>query len=148
MQYAHGEFIITRCGDAVLTQAYGPWNKECVNSFAGEYRTHSESLHGQAWCDIVCVIGESLLIPDAETLLHERVASVNPIGLTHVALVMGESSVRATTQAQLKRVYRDTNIEYVFVDSVEDAVEWLSSKGFTVDQEGIDAHREKVSMKL
>ena len=23
MQYAHGEFIITRCGDAVLTQAMG-----------------------------------------------------------------------------------------------------------------------------
>ena len=36
MQYAHGEFIITRCGDAVLTQAYGPWNRECVNSFASE----------------------------------------------------------------------------------------------------------------
>ncbi|MEC7283812.1 MAG: hypothetical protein VXW48_09355 [Pseudomonadota bacterium] len=148
MQYAHGEFIITRCSDAMLTQAYGPWNRECVNSFASEYRTLSESLHGKAWCDIVSVVGESLLIPDAEALLHERVASVNPIGLTHVALVMGESSVRATTQAQLKRVYRDTNIDYIFVDSIEDAVDWLSSKGFSVDKDGIDLHREKVAMKL
>ena len=94
------------------------------------------------------VVGESLLIPDAEALLHERVASVNPIGLTHVALVMGESSVRTTTQAQLKRVYRDTNIDYIFVDSIEDAVDWLSSKGFSVDKDGIDLHREKVAMKL
>ena len=78
MQYAHGEFIITRCGDAVLTQAYGPWNRECVNSFASEYRTLSECLHGKAWCDIVSVVGESLLIPDAEALLHESQAFEQP----------------------------------------------------------------------
>ena len=40
------------------------------------------------------------------------------------------------------------NIDYIFVDSIEDAVDWLSSKGFSVDKDGIDLHREKVAMKL
>ena len=39
-------------------------------------------------------------------------------------------------------------LDYVFVDSIEDAVDWLSSKGFSVDKDGIHLHREKVAMKL
>jgi hypothetical protein len=147
MQYAHGEFIITRCGDTVVTNAYGPWNKECVNDFAEEYRAQTACLHGQPWCDIVCVIGESLLIPDAETLLQQRIAAVSPEGLTHVALVMGESSVRTTTQSQLKRVYSGTQIEFKFVELMEHAVQWLSENGFTIYGEELKTHAKKVALR-
>ena len=48
MRYAHGEFIVTRCGDAVVTQAFGPWNQECVKSFADEYRVSAQGLFGKS----------------------------------------------------------------------------------------------------
>ena len=147
MQYAHGEFIVTRCGSAIVTQAYGPWNRECVALFAKEYREKAESLFGQTWCNIVCVSGESLLVPDAEASLRERTAAMHPLGLTHVALVMGESSAKATTKAQLKRVYRDINIDTIFVDFIAQAVEWLTDKGFSIEHETISEHLEKVASK-
>ncbi|MBJ2129179.1 hypothetical protein JC525_09530 [Alteromonas sp. IB21] len=147
MQYAHGEFIVTRCGSAIVTQAYGPWNRECVTLFAKDYREKAESLFGQTWCNIVCVSGESLLVPDAEASLRERTAAMHPLGLTHIALVMGDSSVKATTTAQLKRVYRDLNIDTFFVNVLTQAVEWLTEKGFSIEQEGISDHLKRVALK-
>lgn len=32
MRYAHGEFIVTRCGDAVVTQAFGPGIKNVLKA--------------------------------------------------------------------------------------------------------------------
>ena len=147
MRYAHGEFIVTRCGDAVVTQAYGPWNNDCVKSFANEYRINAEALFGKVWCNIVCVTGESLLIPDAELQLRERTAAMQPLGLTHIAGVLGDSTAKATTKAQLKRTYKGLNIEFTFVELIENAVEWLVGHGFNIDLESISLHVEKVASK-
>lgn len=147
MRYAHGEFIVTRCGDAVVTQAYGPWNQECVKSFGKEYRTSAEGLFGKVWCNIVCVTGESLLIPDAEALLRERTAAMQPLGLTHIAVVLGDSTAKATTKGQLKRVYNGLNVEFTFVEFIENAVEWMQDNGFNIDSEGISSHLAKVASK-
>ena len=147
MRYAHGEFIVTRCGDAVVTQAYGPWNNECVKSFANEYRINAEALFGKVWCNIVCVTGESLLIPDAELQLRERTAAMQPLGLTHIAVVLGDSTAKATTKAQLKRAYKGLNIEFTFFEHIENAVEWLVEHGFSIDAESISTHLTKVALK-
>lgn len=147
MKYAHGEFIITRCGDAVVTQAYGPWNKECVEHFVTEYRTIVEELFGKVWCSIVCVAGESLLIPDAEILLRARIEAMHPLGLTHIAVVLRDSTAKATTKAQLKRVYSGLNIEFTFVEAIEEAVSWAEQGGFTINSKNISSHLEKVASK-
>ena len=147
MQYAHGEFIVTRCGDAVVTQAFGPWNQECVKSFTDEYRLSAEGLFGKVWCNIVCVIGESLLIPDAEAQLRERTAAMQSLGLTHIAVVLSDSTAKATTKAQLKRTYKGLNIEVTFVELIEEAVEWLSEHRFSIDPDGISSHLAKVAAK-
>lgn len=147
MQYVHGDFIVTRCGSAVVTQAYGPWNNECVESFAVEYRANAEVLFGKVWCNIVCVSGESLLIPDAEAQLRERTAAMHTLGLTHIAVVLGDSTAKATTKAQLKRTYKGLNIEFVFVELINEAVEWLEEHGFSIDPESISVHLEKVAVK-
>lgn len=147
MRYAHGEFIVTLCGDSVVIQAYGPWNRECVKSFGEEYRTSAEGLFGKVWCNIVCVTGESLLIPDAEAQLRERTAAMQPLGLTHVAVVLGDSTAKATTKGQLKRVYKGLNIEVTFVEIIEEAVEWLSEHRFNIEPEGISSHLAKVAAK-
>lgn len=147
MRYAHGEFIVTLCGDAVVTQAYGPWNRECVKSFSEEYRTNAEGLFGKVWCNIVCVTGESLLIPDAEAQLRERTAAMQPLGLTHIAVVLGDSTAKATTKGQLKRVYKELNIEFTFVELIDEAIEWLSQYRFSIEPEGISSHLAKVAAK-
>ena len=147
MRYAHGEFIVTRCGDAVVTQAFGPWNQECVKSFADAYRVSAQELFGKKWCNIVCVTGESLLIPDAEAQLRERTAAMQPLGLTHIAVVLSDSTAKATTKVQLKRTYKGLSIEFKFVELFEEAIEWLSEHRFNIEPEDISSHLAKVAAK-
>lgn len=60
MKYAHGEYVVSRCGAIMAVQAQGPWNRECVVKFAEDYRSEREGLAGNRWGDIVFVTGESL----------------------------------------------------------------------------------------
>lgn len=144
MKYVHGEFRISCCGCIIVTHAYGPWNRECVNNFASEYRSKSEGLLNRPWSDIVVVVGESLLVPDAERLLREKVKAASSVGLNHVAVVLGESSVRTTTQAQLDNVYQGLNVRYECFDTLEEAMKWLRQFSYTLDVGALEKHYQKL----
>ena len=133
MKYVHGEYLVTRAGDIVLTQAYGPWNRECVEAFGMDYRAETICLHGSRWSDIVVLQGESLLIPDAQSLLHAMIEAVHNLGLAHVALVLGHSSVQSSTRMQLDLMYRDAGPTYRFFDQYGEALAWLTSYGYRLD---------------
>ena len=147
MQYAHGEFITTRCGGIMVTQAYGPWNIECVNEFVADYRPKSECLHSRLWGDVVAVMGESLLVSDAESFISERVAAVKQLGLSHIAFVMGQSTAKAMTKAQLKRSYRKTGVEFSFFETLEEGLEWLRGFAYDIDMEALAIHQNAVAAK-
>ncbi len=144
MKYVHGEFRVSCCGNIVVTHAYGPWNQECVNNFASEYRTKSVGLLNSPWSDIVVVVGESLLVPDAERLLREKVKAASSVGLSHVALVLGESTVRTTTKAQLDNVYQGLNVHYECFDTLEEAMKWLQQFSYALDVSALEAHFQQL----
>lgn len=144
MKSVHGEFRVSCCGSIVLTHAYGPWNQECVNKFASEYRTESVGLMNGPWADIVVVVGESLLVPEAERLLREKVKAAVCVGLSHVAVVLGESTVRNTTQAQLDNVYDGLNVRYKCFDVLEEALKWLQQFSYELDVSALEAHYKKL----
>ncbi|MDO6567004.1 hypothetical protein Q4561_08020 [Alteromonas sp. 1_MG-2023] len=134
MKTVHGSFVVTRCGNVMLTQAYGPWNRECVDSLVLDYRQKSIDMHGSKWGDIVVLEGESLLIPDAESLLTERLSAVHHLGLSHLALVLESSLVKSTTRNQLEVVYRQTGVDFSFFETYEEARTWLIHQGYTLDE--------------
>ena len=140
MKPVHGSFVVTRCGNIMLTQAYGPWNSECVNGLVLDYRDKSIDMHGSNWGDIVVLEGESLLIPDAENLLAERISAVRHLGLTHLALVLESSLVKSTTRNQLAAVYRQTGVDFTFFDTYPEARAWLTQLGYTLDEDAERFH--------
>lgn len=140
MNPVHGSFIVTRCGNVMLTQAYGPWNRECVDGLVLDYRDKSIDMHGSNWGDIVVLEGESLLTPDAESLLAERISAVRHLGLTHLALVLESSLVKSTTRNQLDVVYSQTGVDFSFFDTYEEAKVWLTNLGYILDEDAERAH--------
>ncbi|MBQ4829145.1 hypothetical protein J8L84_07640 [Alteromonas sp. MMG017] len=140
MKPVHGSFVVTRCGNVMLTQAYGPWNCECVHGLVLDYREKSIDMHGSHWGDIVVLEGESLLIPDAESLLAERISAVRHLGLSHLALVLESSLVKSTTRNQLEAVYRKTGVDFSFFDTYEEARAWLTQLDYTLNEDAERAH--------
>ncbi len=92
------------------------------------------------YSDIVVLEGESLLIPDAESLLTERISAVRHLGLSHLALVLESSLVKSTTQNQLEAVYRQTGVDFSFFDTYEEARAWLTHLGYVLDEDAERAH--------
>lgn len=140
MKYVHGEYLITLCGEQLLTHAYGPWNRECVSAFSRDYHQEVAPRIGKRWADIVVLIGESLLIPEAESLLVSRINAAAEHGLKAVALVIGRSSVKASTRGQLERMYQQSPLPTAFFDSYQDASNWLHEEGFSSEPEHAKAH--------
>ncbi|QJR80679.1 hypothetical protein CA267_007735 [Alteromonas pelagimontana] len=144
MKQVHGEYLITLSGNIQLTQAYGPWNKECVEAFIYDYRHELGEAATKNWADIVVLKGESLLVPDAEILLQESVLRVSQIGLQRVAIVTGESMVKTTSQMQLDRLYSSTGVPHCFFYQYADAKQWLAKFGFVTEPHTENAHLDKL----
>ena len=140
MKYAHGEYVVSRCGAIMAVQAQGPWNRECVVKFAEDYRSEREGLAGNRWGDIVFVTGESLFVPDAADVLKSLVKSVMKLGLSHIAVVLGNSTVRSSTKTQLEKIYNSLGIAHVFVETNDQALQWLESEGYLVDKTALATH--------
>jgi len=144
MNGVHGDYIVTRCGEVMLTQAYGPWNGECVEGFVLDYRSKSMVMHGGVWSDIVLVEGESLLIPDAEIKLQERISAVRHLGLRHSALVIGASTVKSTSRMQLDSIFSKTGLEYGIFEEYDQAKAWIASAGYLLDEDAALTHFNNV----
>ena len=126
MKYVHGEYEIVLSGNVMLIQAFGPWNTECVVAYSQAYRQERAPLGNQLWADIVVLRGESLLIPDAERVLSERVQAVKALGYRHIAVVTGDSMVGVTSRMQL---------DNEFFTTYGEAKAWLEQKGFVTEAE-------------
>ena len=145
MKYVHGEYLITLCGEHLLTHAYGPWNRECVSAFSRDYHQEVAPVIGKRWADIVVLIGESLLIPEAESLLVSRINAAADNGLEAVALVIGRSSVKTSTRMQLERMYAQTPLPISFFSTYQEAALWLESEGFSSNAIHTAAHFSRLA---
>ena len=148
MKYVHGEYEIVLSGNVMLIQAFGPWNTECVVAYSQAYRQERAPLGNQLWADIVVLRGESLLIPDAERVLSERVQAVKAMGYRHIAIVTGESMVGVTSRMQLDNLYGPLGMDYEFFTSYGEAKAWLEQKGFITEAESEARFRADLPIAL
>jgi hypothetical protein len=134
----HGNFNLVLSGNIMFTVATGPWNAECVRQFNREYIKLVSPLFGKQWSDLVILQGESLLIPEAEHLISQTVLESCQRGLSHVALIVSDSSVRAIARAQFMKIYPPSGLIVQFFEHQQPALEWLTLQGFFCDKTEIN----------
>ena len=134
-----GDFALTMVNDIVLVNAKGPWNTECVENFGLTYAGtvyKSGMLH---WADIVVLDGESLLVPEAERALTERIGRATAAGLVQVYIVTEKSRTAATSVRQIKKLYEPYNIRVEYVTELDMAIELAGQADFAADAQQIRA---------
>ena len=133
----HGDFALTMVNDIVLVNAKGPWNTECVENFGLTYAGTVYKSGMLRWADIVVLDGESLLVPEAERALTERIGRATAAGLVQVYIVTEKSQTASTSVRQIKKLYEPYNIRVNYVTELTKAIELASAAGFTVDRDRI-----------
>ena len=133
----HGDFALTMVNDIVLVNAKGPWNTECVENFGLTYAGTVYKSGMLRWADIVVLDGESLLVPDAERALCERIGRAITAGLVQVYIVTEKSRTAATSIRQIKKLYEPYKITVDYVSELDSATELAHAAGFDVDRDCI-----------
>lgn len=135
----HGDFALTIVNDIVLVNAKGPWNIECVENFGLTYAATVYESGMLRWADIVVLDGESLLVPEAERALTERIGRAIAAGLVQVYIVTEKSRTAATSVRQIKKLYEPYNIRVDYVTELDMAIELAGQAGFAADAQQIRA---------
>tara|TARA_Y100001960_G_scaffold290622_1_gene331377 strand:+ start:67 stop:552 length:486 start_codon:yes stop_codon:yes gene_type:complete len=135
----HGDFDIAMVNDIVLVDAKGPWNKECVENFGLAYAGTVYKSGMPRWADLVVLEGESLLVPDAERALTERIGRATAAGLVQVYIVTEKSRTAATSVRQIKKLYEPYNIRVEYVTELDMAIELAGQADFAADAQQIRA---------
>jgi hypothetical protein len=130
----HGDFNLVLSGNIMFTVATGPWNAECVRQFNREYIKLICPFFGKQWADLVILQGESLLIPAAEHLIAQTVLESCQRGLSHVALTVSDSSIRAIARAQFMKIYPSSGLIVQYFDNQQEALDWLILQGLYCDK--------------
>lgn len=133
----HGDFAVTMVNDIVLVNAKGPWNAECVENFGLTYAATVYNSGMPRWADIVVLDGESLLVPDAERALCERIGRAIAAGLVQVYIVTEKSRAAATSIRQIKKLYAPYKINVDYVTELDGAADLAHAAGFDVDRDRI-----------
>ena len=89
------------------------------------------------WADIVVLDGESLLVPEAERALTERIGRAIAAGLVQVYIVTEKSRTKITSVRQIKKLYEPHNINVEYVTELDIAIDLAGKAGFAVDAEQI-----------
>ena len=135
----HGDFALTMVNDIVLVNAKGPWNTECVENFGLTYAATVYESGMLRWADIVVLDGESLLVPEAERALTERIGRAIAAGLVQVYIVTEKSRTAATSVRQIKKLYEPYNIRVDYVTELDMAIELAGQADFAADAQQIRA---------
>lgn len=59
------------------------------------------------------------------------------IGLSDVALVLSDSTVKITAKQQFLRIYQGTGVNLAFFDSAQAGLDWLKEQGLDCPQSDI-----------
>lgn len=132
----HGEYVVGRCEQVVLFRARGPWNDETLKQGAQEFSLHTQQLtKGEPWAQLSCLYGESIMPPWTfkHFVYHTNIRKQQ--GLSALAVVILESDIEATIKQQLSQAYTQIGISHAFFKNVEDSINWLKDRGFTVELE-------------
>jgi hypothetical protein len=122
----HGKFTIENHVDYLIVDATGPFNIELMYKFEKILIEQTNILSGRSWNQIIIMNEESLFTPEAEAYLCNTLAYRTSNGLAGSVIVQKKSLYSALIKEQLSRCYSKFDIAYTFVESLDEAKEWVN----------------------
>ncbi|MDB2330294.1 hypothetical protein N9V74_01130 [Alteromonas sp.] len=134
MHNLHGEFETETMGQLLLFSARGPWNDETMRNGVVKMSRLISNLGTQSsWAQLSCLYGESLMPPSTFEIFIKQTIIRKQRGLSFLAIVITDTDIGLTIRSQLSYCYDAAGVEHAFVDTVEEAIECLSLKGYDFD---------------
>lgn len=138
MHNLHGEFETETIGQLLLFSARGPWNDETMRNGVVKMSKLISTLGTQPpWAQLSCLYGESLMPPSTFDIFIKQTIIRKQRGLSFLAIVLKDTDIGLTIRSQLSHCYDAAGVEYAFVDTVEEAIECLTLKGYHFDSTNV-----------
>ncbi|MDM7859377.1 hypothetical protein QTP81_02000 [Alteromonas sp. ASW11-36] len=77
----------------------------------------------QPWAQISCVFGESLMPPSTFDAFVKHTNIRKQIGLSELAIVIKDTDIHLTIEAQLSQAYTQCEVTHRFYATIEDAID-------------------------
>ena len=127
MFIAHGEFHLEKKEQVIFIESRGPFNQEAVELYTLQMNDIMESFSDN-WGQIVTLHQDSLFTPQAEYSMKQALYVRKEKGLTASAVIILDEKARFVIQHQISRVYDEVGIEYIYINSADEAKCWLNKK--------------------
>ncbi len=136
MKYAkeHGDYVFARSQQTILFSGRGPWNNETLKSGA-KIAAHllEQVATNQPWAGISCLFGESLMPPSSYELFLKQTSIRKSKGMKSLAIVIMDSDIANTIETQLSKAYQSVGLDFAFLASVEQGIEWIIEQKIPID---------------
>lgn len=132
----HGHFKTGKDDQLLMFSAEGPWNDQTFSRGIRELGSliKQADIH-RPWAQLSCLYGESLMPPSVFKGFTKHTAIRKKSGLCFLAVVIKDSDIEFTIRSQLSAGYEETGIDYGFFDSIEEALEHISSINIDFDKQ-------------
>lgn len=125
----HGSFEARLEGNVLIYKATGPWNLESLDeNTPHEFIRLIRSLYGSRWGVVGDFYGEPVHVPAAAEKLIEIIAQEKQKGRVATGLVVKNSVMPALGKQHFSEIYTRACENFLFFDTVEEAVAWVDSK--------------------
>lgn len=127
----HGHFELWRSHNVLCARLHGTWNQVAAENFSQQLKQLAKKM-AKPWAHLVYLSDWELCSPDVFPVITELVDWCIDNQLTKVANVYSYSYIKDEFVNKMVIEQRD-QFERVVFDNEKEAVQWLASKGFTLD---------------
>ncbi|WP_124916929.1 hypothetical protein [Alteromonas flava] len=130
----HGEFVTRRSGQLLLFSGRGPWNDQTMRIGSRDMAGYIQQFdHKKPWAQISALYGESLMPPSTFDSFVKHTVIRKQIGLEALSVVIFDSDVALTIEAQLRQAYEVAELEPRFFTDIESAIDSLDPARYQHD---------------
>ncbi len=126
----HGTYTIGLVEKVLMVDAVGPFNDDAVKEYSRDLNDFIEKLSPNPWALCAIFTNESLFTPEAEAALTAVTQWRKEKGMNLVTIVFNDIKELTILQSQMERIYKTANIQHAFFNKKNDAVSWLTKKGY------------------
>lgn len=123
----HGSYELKVNNNIVTLKAYDAWNYETITAWGKDFKNIVMHMNNKPWACLVDLTEWELGTPDGRSYLYDLHLWLNSQNLKCLAIVCALSIQKEV----LEEIYRIlTNVDREYFESIDEAVDWLSSVGF------------------
>ena len=121
----HGNTMITVTGSIVRVQPDGPGNAEEIERVLHLIAGVLPSMPAGRWAALLVADAETLITPEAETMLSASLPELAKSGHVAMAIAALNSSTRYVIESQFGRMYGRAGLRFAVFGNEEEAQAWL-----------------------